>query len=130
MIPNEAGTRVTALKCAANLAVIGEWEGTADGGSVRGLARACDRLRAPGVGLRIVEQLSLSGVPAVVIDDDPDARLARTKAPKAASLRELYGALAPVAVVPASGGNVVVCPRRWPRAGRTWLSLRPVQGGG
>jgi voltage-gated potassium channel Kch len=29
-----------------------------------------------GVGLRIVEQLSLSGVPAVVIDDDPDARLA------------------------------------------------------
>jgi Trk K+ transport system NAD-binding subunit len=30
-----------------------------------------------GVGLRIVEQLSLSGVPAVVIDDDPDARLAR-----------------------------------------------------
>jgi voltage-gated potassium channel Kch len=31
-----------------------------------------------GVGLRIVEQLSLSGVPAVVIDDDPDVRLART----------------------------------------------------
>ncbi len=31
-----------------------------------------------GVGLRIVEQLSLSGVPAVIIDDDPDARLART----------------------------------------------------
>jgi hypothetical protein len=31
-----------------------------------------------GVGLRIVEQLSLSWVPAVVIDDDPDARLART----------------------------------------------------
>ena len=30
-----------------------------------------------GVGLRIVEQLNLSGVPAVVIDDDPDVRLAR-----------------------------------------------------
>lgn len=30
-----------------------------------------------GVGLRIIEQLSLSGVPAVVIDDDPDMRLAR-----------------------------------------------------
>ena len=29
-----------------------------------------------GVGLRIVEQLSLSGVPAVVVDD-PDPRLAR-----------------------------------------------------
>jgi Trk K+ transport system NAD-binding subunit len=30
-----------------------------------------------GVGLRIVEQLSLSGVPAVVLEDDPDTRLAR-----------------------------------------------------
>jgi Trk K+ transport system NAD-binding subunit len=30
-----------------------------------------------GVGLRIVEELSLSGVPAVVVDDDPDVRLAR-----------------------------------------------------
>jgi Trk K+ transport system NAD-binding subunit len=30
-----------------------------------------------GVGLRIVEELSLSGVPAVVVDDDPDLRLAR-----------------------------------------------------
>ena len=176
-----------------------------------------------GVGLRIVEQLNLSGVPAVVIDDDPDVRLARvltswgvphisgssrvaetltgaglagaaavvcaaeddlytletalltrqlredvrvvaqlgnpavgralaqvgvavldvaglsapsvveaclrssvqeirlsgerftaawTVAPKAASLRELYGALAPIAVVPAGGGDVVVCPGR------------------
>jgi len=176
-----------------------------------------------GVGLRIVEQLSLSGVPAVVIDDDPDIRLARilvswgvphvsgssrvaetltgaglagaaavvcaaeddlytletalltrqlredvrvvaqlgnpavgralaqvgvavldvaglsapsvveaclrsgaqemrlsgerfiaawTPVPRAASLRELYGALAPIAVVPASGGDVVVCPGR------------------
>jgi Trk K+ transport system NAD-binding subunit len=176
-----------------------------------------------GVGLRIVEQLSLSGVPAVVIDDDPDVRLARilvswgvphvagssrvaetltgaglagaaavvcaaeddlytletalltrqlredvrvvaqlgnpavgralaqvgvavldvaglsapsvveaclrssaqdirlsgerftaawTSVPRAGSLRELYGALAPIAVVPASGGDVVVCPGR------------------
>ncbi len=176
-----------------------------------------------GVGLRIVEQLSLSGVPAVVIDDDPDVRLApilaswgvphiagssrlaeilaraglagasavvcvqeddlytletalltrqlredvrvvvqlgnpavgralsqvgvsvldvaglsapsvveaclradaqeirlsgerfvaaRTVPSRAASLRELYGALAPVAVVPAAGGDVAVCPGR------------------
>jgi len=176
-----------------------------------------------GVGLRIVEQLSLSGVPAVVIDDDPDVRLARvlsswgvphvsgssrvaetltgaglagaaavicaaeddlytletalltrqlredvrvvaqlgnpavgralaqvgvevldvaglsapsvveaclrssaqeiilsgerftaawTSVSRAASLRELYGALAPIAVVPASGGDVVICPGR------------------
>ncbi len=37
---------------------------------------------------------------------------ARTAAPRAASLRELYGALAPVAVVPADGAEVVVCPGR------------------
>jgi Trk K+ transport system NAD-binding subunit len=30
-----------------------------------------------GVGLRIVEQLHLNGVPVVVVDDDPDLRLAR-----------------------------------------------------
>jgi Trk K+ transport system NAD-binding subunit len=175
-----------------------------------------------GVGLRIVEQLNLSGVPAVVVDDDPDMRLvrsligwgvphiagssrsaeilaeaglpgatavicaleddlhtletalltrelradvrvvvqlgnpavgralagiqisvldvaglsapsiveaclrsaqeirladerffaARIVAPRAASLRELYGALAPIAVMPAAGGDVVVCPGR------------------
>ena len=29
-----------------------------------------------GVGLRIVEELSLSGVPAVVVDDRPDPGLA------------------------------------------------------
>ncbi len=37
---------------------------------------------------------------------------ARTVAPRAASLRELYGALAPIAVIPANGGDVVVCPGR------------------
>jgi Trk K+ transport system NAD-binding subunit len=37
---------------------------------------------------------------------------ARTAAPRAATLRDLYGALAPVAVVPAAGGDVVVCPGR------------------
>lgn len=31
----------------------------------------------PGVGLRIVEQLMLSGVPAVIVDDAPDPPLAR-----------------------------------------------------
>jgi len=175
-----------------------------------------------GVGLRIVEELSLSGVPAVVVDDNPDLRLARTLhgwgvphidgsprsadtlaaaglagaaavicaleddlqtletalltrelragvrvtvqlsnpavgralpqiaisvldvaglsapsiveaclrspqeivlagqrfcaaravAPRSASLRELYGALAPIAVLPAAGGEAVVCPGR------------------
>jgi Trk K+ transport system NAD-binding subunit len=37
---------------------------------------------------------------------------ARTAAPKAASLRDLYGALAPIAVLPAAGGDVAVCPGR------------------
>src|ERR1700721_803507 len=31
----------------------------------------------PGVGLRVVEQRTLSGVPAVVVDDDPAPALAR-----------------------------------------------------
>jgi hypothetical protein len=31
-----------------------------------------------GVGLRIVEELNLSGVPALVVDDDPDLRLIRS----------------------------------------------------
>jgi voltage-gated potassium channel Kch len=60
-----------------------------------------------GVGLRIVEQLSLSGVPAVVIDDDPDARLARTLVS--------WG-------VPHIAGSS--------RTAETRRSLRPVQGGG
>ena len=37
---------------------------------------------------------------------------ARSIAPRAGSLRELYGALAPIAVLPAAGGDVVVCPGR------------------
>src|ERR1700729_951423 len=34
----------------------------------------------PGVGLRIVEQLALSGVPAVVVDDNPAPALAQLMA--------------------------------------------------
>jgi Trk K+ transport system NAD-binding subunit len=37
---------------------------------------------------------------------------ARATAPRAGTLRELYGALAPVAVLPAAGGDVAVCPGR------------------
>ena len=36
-----------------------------------------NRLRLEGVGLRIVEQLALSGVPTVVVDDNPVPALAR-----------------------------------------------------
>ena len=38
--------------------------------------------------------------------------ITRTVAPKGGSLRELYGALAPIAVAPAAGGDVAVCPGR------------------
>jgi Trk K+ transport system NAD-binding subunit len=38
--------------------------------------------------------------------------IARIVAPKAGSLRELYGALAPIAVAPAAGGATAVCPGR------------------
>ena len=37
---------------------------------------------------------------------------ARTIAPASATLRELYGALAPIAVLPADGGDVEICPGR------------------
>jgi Trk K+ transport system NAD-binding subunit len=37
---------------------------------------------------------------------------ARTTAPRRASLRELYGALAPIAVLPAGDEDVVICPGR------------------
>jgi Trk K+ transport system NAD-binding subunit len=49
-----------------------------------------------------VQRMTLSGEPFLAV---------RTTAPRAASLRELYGDLAPVAVVPPSG-DVLVCPGR------------------
>jgi Trk K+ transport system NAD-binding subunit len=49
-----------------------------------------------------VQEMSLSGMRFLA---------ARTTAPHAATLRELYGALAPVAVVPPTG-DVLVCPGR------------------
>ncbi len=49
-----------------------------------------------------VQEMSLSGMRFLA---------ARTAAPSAATLRELYGALAPVAVVPPAG-DVLVCPGR------------------
>src|SRR5277367_4523455 len=49
-----------------------------------------------------VQELSLSGMRFLA---------ARTTAPHAATLRDLYGALAPVAVVPPTG-DVLVCPGR------------------
>jgi Trk K+ transport system NAD-binding subunit len=63
-----------------------------------------------GVGFRIVEQLSVSGVPAVVIDDDPDVRLARILAnwnvPHIAASSRTAEALAGAGL---AGATAVVC---------------------
>jgi Trk K+ transport system NAD-binding subunit len=63
-----------------------------------------------GVGLRIVEQLSLSGVPAVVIDDDPDMRLARILAswnvPHIAASSRASGTLGRAGL---AGATAVIC---------------------
>ena len=64
-------------------------------------------LSAPSV----VEACLRRGVQPVTLSGEPFLA-ARTIAPRAASLRELYGALAPVAVVPAAGGDVTLCPGR------------------
>ena len=64
-------------------------------------------LSAPSV----VEACLRRGVQPITLSGEPFLA-ARTIAPRAASLRELYGALAPVAVVPAAGGDVTLCPGR------------------
>jgi Trk K+ transport system NAD-binding subunit len=64
-------------------------------------------LSAPSV----VEACLRRGVQPITLAGEPFLA-ARTIAPRAASLRELYGALAPVAVVPAADGDVTLCPGR------------------
>jgi Trk K+ transport system NAD-binding subunit len=59
----------------------------------------------------LTEACLRSGVQEMRLADERFAA-ARTTAPRAATLRELYGALAPIAVQPAAGGDVVVCPGR------------------
>ncbi len=49
------------------------------------------------------QALSLSGEPYIAI---------RTTADRAGTLRELYAALPPIAIIPAAGGDVVICPGR------------------
>jgi Trk K+ transport system NAD-binding subunit len=96
---------------------------------VRADVRVVAQLNNPAVG-RAVKQVGISvldvaglsapsvveaclrrGVQRITLSGEPFLA-ARTIAPRAASLRELYGALAPVAVVPAAGGDVTVCPGR------------------
>ncbi len=59
----------------------------------------------------IAEACLRSGVQEIRLAGERFAA-ARTTAPRAATLRELYGALAPIAVQPADGGDVVLCPGR------------------
>jgi Trk K+ transport system NAD-binding subunit len=59
----------------------------------------------------IAEACLRSGMQEIMLDGERFLA-ARTAAPRAGSLRELYGALAPVAVLPAAGGDTVVCPGR------------------
>ena len=59
----------------------------------------------------IAEACLRSGVQEIRLAGERFAA-ARTTAPRPATLRDLYGALAPIAVQPGDGGDVVVCPGR------------------
>ncbi len=59
----------------------------------------------------IAEACLQSGAQEIALDGERFLA-ARTTAPRHATLRELYGALAPVAVLPAAGSDVVICPGR------------------
>jgi Trk K+ transport system NAD-binding subunit len=59
----------------------------------------------------IAEACLRSGTQEIMLDGERFLA-ARTTAARAGSLRELYGALAPVAVLPATGDDTVVCPGR------------------
>ena len=59
----------------------------------------------------IAEACLQSGLQEILLDEERFVA-ARTVAPRTATLRDLYGALAPIAVLPASGDDTVICPGR------------------
>ena len=59
----------------------------------------------------IAEACLQSGIQEIPLDGERFLA-ARTTAPRRASLRELYGALAPVAVLPVDGDDAAICPGR------------------
>ncbi len=59
----------------------------------------------------IAEACLQSGLQEILLDRERFVA-ARTVAPRTATLRDLYGALAPIAVLPASGDDTVICPGR------------------
>ena len=75
----------------------------------------------PGIAISVLDVAGLSA-PSIVeacLRSPQEVMLAgqrfcaaRAVAPRSASLRDLYGALAPIAVLPAGGGEAAVCPGR------------------
>lgn len=59
----------------------------------------------------IAEACLRSGAQEITLDGERFLA-ARTTAPRRATLRDLYGALAPIAVLPAEGEDAVICPGR------------------
>jgi Trk K+ transport system NAD-binding subunit len=59
----------------------------------------------------IAEACLQSGLQEIPLDGERFVA-ARTVAPRTATLRDLYGALAPIAVLPATGEDTVICPGR------------------
>lgn len=59
----------------------------------------------------IAEACLQSGLQEIALDGERFVA-ARTVAPRTATLRDLYGALAPIAVLPSGGHDAVVCPGR------------------
>ena len=74
----------------------------------------------------ITEACLSTGVQEIRLDSERFAA-ARTVAPGPATLRELYGALAPIAVLPADGGDVVIWADH--RTARPCAGHRPGLGG-
>jgi Trk K+ transport system NAD-binding subunit len=103
-------TALLTRRLRADVRVVAQITNPAVGRAVKGVGIAVldvGGLSAPS----IVEACLRSGVQELTLAGERFLA-ARTTAPRAASLRELYGALAPVAVVPADGGDVTVCPGR------------------
>jgi Trk K+ transport system NAD-binding subunit len=75
----------------------------------------------PGIGIAVLDVAGLSAPsiveaclhsPQEIVLAGQHFYAARTIAPRAGSLRELYGTLSPVAVLPADGSGHVICPGR------------------
>ncbi|MGD0557939.1 MAG: NAD-binding protein [Streptosporangiaceae bacterium] len=104
------GTALLARELHPDARVVVQLSNPAVGRAVSGIGAAVldvGGLSAPSV----TEACLRTGVQEITLSGERFAAV-RTSAPRAGTLRELYDALAPVAVSPADGGDVVVCPGR------------------